>query len=264
MAVGIGTAIALAVSGIGSAIAAHETAGATTTAATTTSNAADKAAQIQSDAAEKAAELQAQSASEALDFSKQESALSLQQYNAQQQRLQPYRNLGNFAMGLPPDAAPAPLTMPGVPGTTPTTTSPAGSSTMPTTSGAPGATDPVQSYLLSQVQSGISPQQAASTANQKFGLQSGGGAVYYPDTNTIGMPGYYLAGPQGGGSGAWNVVQRQGAGGGGAAGTTNTSNLLPITQQTLAGGQTLINPYSSPTSSGTTMPYNSLATLGGV
>ena len=85
---------------------------AATTSAKTQSDAAVKTAQIQADAANQAAQIQAGSAQQALDFSRAQSQVSLDQYNQQQQRLQPYRNLGNFALGLPNDAAPPPIQLP--------------------------------------------------------------------------------------------------------------------------------------------------------
>jgi hypothetical protein len=89
---------------------------AATTAAGTQATAATKTAQIQADAANRAADLQAKAAADALQFSRAQSQTSLDQYNQQQQRLTPYRNLGNFALGQPMEGNPAPLTLPNLPG----------------------------------------------------------------------------------------------------------------------------------------------------
>lgn len=70
-------------------------------AAATQSSSAERVAQTQTDAANRAADIAAQSSREALDFSRANSQLSLDQYNQQQRRLMPYRNLGNFALGQP-------------------------------------------------------------------------------------------------------------------------------------------------------------------
>ena len=269
MSVATSTAIGLAAAATaaGTAIAAHETGSAAKSAATTTSDAATKAAQIQADAADKAAELQAQTSTDALNYTKQQSALSLAQYNAQQQRLQPYRNLGNFAMGLPNDPAPAPLVLPTIPDTS------GGSSSMPGTTPSGSTTqDPVQSYMLGLLNSGVDPSSVAAQTNAKFGNTIGTGALYYPSNNTIGLPNFYVAGPQQGQTGPWTVTPRQGAG----TSTTPTtaastaSTLLPLTQATMNGSnQTQINPASAagPIASVTgpvqATGYRSLAQLGG-
>lgn len=65
------------------------------------SDAAVKAAQIQADAQKTAADATAKSAAATLDFEKAQSQLTLDQYNAREARLTPYRNLGNFATGTP-------------------------------------------------------------------------------------------------------------------------------------------------------------------
>ena len=73
------------------------------------------AAKTQADADIKAAEIQAQSARDALAYSRSQSQSALDQYNAQQVRLQPYRNLGNFAMGRPNEDAPRAMRLPALP-----------------------------------------------------------------------------------------------------------------------------------------------------
>lgn len=118
MGIATATAIAIAVgTAAGSSVAANETGNAAENAAKTQAGAAKTTAQIQTDAATKAAQIQAASAAQALDFSRQQSQVSLDQYNQQQQRLQPYRNLGNFALGLPNEAAPNAIQLPSLPGT---------------------------------------------------------------------------------------------------------------------------------------------------
>lgn len=112
----IGTIIAAGASAGAGIYAANKQSGAAENAAKTQSDAAIKTTQIQSDAANKAAELQSQSAKDALAFSRSQSQLALDQYNQQQGRLQPYRNLGNFALGQPMEGAPAPLRLAGLPG----------------------------------------------------------------------------------------------------------------------------------------------------
>jgi hypothetical protein len=112
-------AIPLALAG-GSAAAgvvgAKLSSGAAKDAAAAQSDAAVKAAQIQADSAREQGQLTAKTAADALQYSRGQSQLSLDQYNQQQQRLQPYRNLGSFALGQPSQGAPAPLTLPNLPG----------------------------------------------------------------------------------------------------------------------------------------------------
>ena len=83
-----------------------------------------------------------------------------------------------------------------------------GGSGSPMGSGSPN--DPAN-YALSLIQSGMDPAQAAQQTNQKFNLQTGSQAVYYPGNNTIGLPGVYLAGPTGrpDSPNAWGITQRQ-------------------------------------------------------
>jgi hypothetical protein len=91
------------------------TAGASIFGASKQAGAIDNAANIQAKAAKEAADVQAKSAERALLYSRAQSQLALDQYNAQQKRLQPYRNLGLFALGQPFENAPDPLTLPPVP-----------------------------------------------------------------------------------------------------------------------------------------------------
>lgn len=112
----IATAIGVAATAGAGIYAANKNSGAAEHAADTQSAAAVKSAQITTDAANHAADLQSQSAKDALAFSRSQSQLALDQYNQQQTRLQPYRNLGNFALGMAPGAAPAPLQLAALPG----------------------------------------------------------------------------------------------------------------------------------------------------
>lgn len=75
------------------------------------SSAATKAAQVQTTSANTAAEIQAQSAKEALDYAKGVEAtrrtewqstqnLNYDQYRQQQDRLDPYRQVGNQGLGI--------------------------------------------------------------------------------------------------------------------------------------------------------------------
>lgn len=189
--------------------AANKQTGAAKDAAKTQSDAATASAKLQTDAANHAADLQSKSAADALQFSRQNSQLSLDQYNQQQSRLQPYRNLGNFALGQPNEAGPSPLSLPTLPGQPQKAATLASGATSQS-----GGSDP-SAYTLSLIQGGMTPQQAAQQTNQKFNLQTGSQAVYYPDTNTIGLPSAYLAGPTNKPDSptAWNIVQRAGGGG---------------------------------------------------
>jgi hypothetical protein len=115
-AAAIASAIAAGAAGTASVVGAKMSSGAAKDAASSQSDAAVKAAQIQADSANQQAAIQAKTAADALQYSRGQSQLSLDQYNQQQQRLQPYRNLGSFALGQPMQGAPAPLTLPNLPG----------------------------------------------------------------------------------------------------------------------------------------------------
>lgn len=112
----VATAIGVAATAGAGIYAANKNSGAAENAAKSQSDAAVKSAQIQTDAANHAADLQAGSAKDALAFSRSQSQLALDQYNQQQQRLQPYRNLGNFALGQQMQGAPSPLQLAALPG----------------------------------------------------------------------------------------------------------------------------------------------------
>lgn len=145
--------------------------GAAKDAAASTSDAAVKAAQIQADSAAAQGKLTAQTAADALNYSRGQSQLSLDQYNQQQTRLQPYRNLGSFALGQPLQGAPAPLTLPNLPGTQTTPTS----STMPagsTSGSSANLSDPAAWMSLVGNDQALSQwvAQGLGSASQKPGL----------------------------------------------------------------------------------------------
>lgn len=249
------------VTGLFNAVGAGKQADAAKEAASTQSAAAVKSAQIQADAANQSAQLQAKTAADALQYSRGQSQLSLDQYNQQQTRLQPYRNLGAFALGQPQSDAPAPLTLPALPSSQ---TAP-NASTMPSgsTSGASaGGSDPA-SYALSLVTGGMTPQQAAQQTNQKFNLQTGSQAVYYPDSNTIGLPNAYLAGPtdKPDSPSKWGIVPRSGGGGSATGAATAGPVKLNYTPSMMSAGA-----QSTPPTIGTLqappMQYRSLAQIG--
>ncbi len=68
------------------------------------------------------------------------------------------------------------------------------------------------------------PQDVANLTNQKFSLTTGNEAAYYSDSNTIGLPEFYLAGPTAGRPVSpttgkpWDVVTRCTSSGGGSSG----------------------------------------------
>lgn len=198
--------------------------GAAKDAAASSSDAAVRAAQIQADSAREQGQITAKTAADALNYSRGQSQLSLDQYNQQQTRLQPYRNLGSFALGQPLQGAPAPLTLPNLPGTQTAPTSgtmPAGSQ-----SGASGGQGDAAA-LKALLDSGVDPQQAVTQFNQKYGRTTGNEAVYYdPSAHggvaTIGLPDAYLAKP----GGSWDITQR--AGGGGAVGAAATAGPVKL------------------------------------
>ena len=84
-----------------------------------------------------------------------------------------------------------------------------------------------QSFMLPLLNASTAPQSVADQTNTKFSLTTGNQAVYYSDSNTIGLPEFYVAGVPSGVNGAivWNIVSRctgsagSGATGGGAGGS---------------------------------------------
>jgi hypothetical protein len=75
-----------------------------------------------------------------------------------------------------------------------------------------GNGDAVQAFMLDLLHKGVDPKAVADQTNAKFGASIGTGALYYPNNNTIGLPGFYVAGPKPGDTGnVWNVVARGGA-----------------------------------------------------
>ncbi len=183
-------------------------------AAALSSKGSQSAANTSSAAAQHAADLQAKAAADALAYQKTQAAQDQSNFNTTQQANYNQWASGQNRMrgldslvGLPQRDIPAyqqPQNVLGSSQTTPT------SGTMPT--GGSGS-DPA-SYTLSLVSGGMSPQQAAAQTNQKFNLQTGSEAVYYPDSNTIGLPNAYLAGPTNKPDSpkAWGIVPRSGGG----------------------------------------------------
>lgn len=232
-------------------------------AAATQSDAGVKAAQIQADSANKQAELQASSAKQALDYSRSQSQLSLDQYNQQQTRLQPYRNLGAFALGQPMSDAPAALTLPNLPGTQTTPSS----SALPSGSQSSASGGDPAAYTLSLIQGGMSAQQAAQQTNAKFNLQTGSQAVYYPENNTIGLPGAYLAGPTNKPDSPkeWGIVPRSGGGGSAPAAATAGPVKLNFTPSRIgASGANMMPVTGTLQAPQTISPYRTLSQIAGV
>jgi hypothetical protein len=85
-----------------------------------------------------------------------------------------------------------------------------------------------QAFMLPLLNSGTDPQTVANQTNTQFSLTTGNQAVYYPDSQTIGVPEFYVAGVPSGTNGAlvWNVVSRcvPQAGGGSGGGGGNSTN----------------------------------------
>lgn len=97
-----------------------------------------------------------------------------------------------------------------------------GNGAQPGSTGSGGGSDE-QSFLQNLLNQGVPPQAAADQLNQAFGLGYGTAAVFYPDTNTIGLPGFYMAGV----GGTWTPVQRSG-GSGGSAGGFGVPDMAPF------------------------------------
>jgi hypothetical protein len=264
-----GLALAIAgIAGAGTVVAAHETSSGAQQAASDTASAAVSSAQIQADAATKAAQMTSDTAANALAYSRSQSQLSLDQYNQQQQRLQPYRNLGSFALGQPPSAAPDALTLPNISttGTTPTSgaTTISTTGTTPTsgatTNGSPstttsGAVSANYQPLISALNAGTNPQSVISQFNTSQGLQTGSSYAWRaipgaPGGGVVEVPGgaYLAPGP----SGVWGYTP----GSGGSSSGTNTAAASTTPQPVTLGYQ--------PTylSSGTPLPYNTLGQMG--
>ena len=250
-----GLALAIAgIAGAGTVVAAHETSSGAEQAASDTASAAVSSAQIQADAATKAAQMTSDTAANALAYSRSQSQLSLDQYNQQQQRLQPYRNLGSFALGQPPSDAPDALTLPNISttGTTPTSGATTNGSPSTTTSGAGS-----ENYqpLISALNAGTNPQSVISQFNTSQGLQTGSSYAWRaipgaPGGGVVEVPGgaYLAPGP----SGVWGYTP----GSGGSSSGTNTAAASTTPQPVTLGYQ--------PTylSSGTPLPYNTLGQMG--
>jgi hypothetical protein len=206
----IASSIALA------ALAAGAAGGGSIASAAINAHAAGSAADKTTAAANHAADLEAQANAQALAFQREQAENAYQnsetarhgnydQWAAQQRKA---RSVGEL-LGLPsmdiPDY---------VPGIDPNLTGRPTAPTVGQAAGAPPAAggDPVQSFMLDLLHRGVSPQDVADQANARFGGAIGTGAKYYPDNNTIGLPGFYVAGPRQGDTGnVWNVVTRGGA-----------------------------------------------------
>lgn len=218
--------LAVAAAGaIGGAIAGHESASGAKTAAADQSDAAVKAAQIQADAANHSADLTASSAAQALALSRSNSQLSLDQYNQQQQRLQPYRNLGSFALGQPSQAAPAPLSLPPLPSgatTANSSSTPAGSA-----SGSSGGAN--YAPLIDALNKGQNPQAVIQQYNSAQGPVNGESYAWRsiptaPGGGVVEVPGgaYLAPGP----NGQWGYTPGSDSGGGSA--TASAASAGPV------------------------------------
>ena len=101
---------------------------------------------------------------------------------------------------------------------------------------APGQSQ--QDYLLGLLNGGMAPQQAADAFNSTYNLPTGSSAAYYPQYNSVNLPGWYAAGPTAtDGQSGWGIVQKPQSGGGGAG--ANLASLLggsaaPLPQVTTA------------------------------
>lgn len=245
---------------------ANKSAGAAETAAGDQSSAAVKAAQIQADAANHSADLTANSAAQALALSRANSQLSLDQYNQQQTRLQPYRNLGSFALGQPFSAAPAPLSLPPIDssGTTPNSSGTPTGSTSGTSGGANYA--PLIDALnkgqnpqavIQQYNSSQAPVNGESYAWRSIPSAPGGGVVEIPG-------GAYLApGP----NGQWGYTAGSDGGGGGSTPTATAGpvklNYTPTTLGSMMPTQATVGTLQAPAIQAQ-MPYRSLGQISGV
>ena len=230
VALGIAAGVA---GGAATAYGAHESSKATEQATATT--AASNAAAI--------AEQQRQDAQQKAEFDAQQAAL-LNQWNAEQNIRAPYRAAGAAALGSLGDILGVNFNSSNSPSST---APPAPTATAPASGSSASASGDPASYALSLVSTGVSPAQAAQQTNSKFNLQTGAQAVYYPDTNTIGLPNAYLAGPTNkpDSPSAWGIVPRSNA-----ASVTKTPVSNVATQTGLAPtmapitGNPLAAPYS--------------------
>lgn len=205
--------------GTAAAIAAAIAAGASTAggvyAAHKSGEAAEQTATAEAAAQKYAADLQSKATAEALAFSKQQGENAFQNseaarhgnydmYAAAQRRL---GSLGSL-IGAPAREIPA-----YVPGVDPAFT---GSTTPPTTTGAGDASTAASgggaAALKALLDGGMSPQDAVTQFNQKYGRTTGNEAVYYDPSQhggvaTIGLPDAYLAKP----GSSWDITQRSGS-----------------------------------------------------
>jgi hypothetical protein len=199
----IASSIALA------ALAAGAAGGGSIASAAINAHAAGSAADKTTAAANHAADLEAQANAQALTFQREQGENAYQnnevarhgnydQWAAQQRKV---RSVGQM-LGLPdfdiPDYAP---------GVDPNLTG----RPNPAAGAAGGNGSGVQAFMLDLLNKGVDPKAVADQTNAKFGASIGTGALYYPHNNTIGLPDFYVAGPQQGQTGTgWNVVTRGG------------------------------------------------------
>lgn len=262
-------AIPLAIAG-GTAAAgvygANKSAGAASSAASSQSDAAVKAAQIQADAANHSADLTANSAAQALALSRANSQLSLDQYNQQQTRLQPYRNLGSFALGQPFSDAPAPLTLPNLPS----------SSTTPNSGGTPAGSTSGSSAganyapLIDALNKGQSPQAVIDQYNSSQGPVKGESYAWRsiagaPGGGVVEIPGgaYLAPGPDG----QWGYTAGSDGGGGSGAPAASAGpvklNYTPSRLSAAGPTQATIGTLQAPAIQAQA-PYRSLGQIGGI
>lgn len=248
------------VTGLFSAVGAGKQADAAKEAAKTQSDAGLKVAQIQADSAAAQGKLTAQTAADALNYSRGQSQLSLDQYNQQQTRLQPYRNLGSFALGQPLQGAPTPLTLPNLPGTQTAPTS----STMPsgsTSGSSANLSDPAawmslvgnDSALTDWVKGNLGTQASPDLVNYYVGKIKG-----QPGANAI---------EQAGSANYWaQKLKADPSLGGGSGSVASAATAGPVKLNytpSMIGGGTSSTPTIG-TLQAPPMPYRSLAQIAGV
>jgi hypothetical protein len=193
-------AVGAAATGTGAVVAGKMQASASRDAASQTTAAANHAADLQSQAADQALTFQREQGENAYQNSEVARHGNYDQWAAQQRKV---RSVGQM-LGLPdfdiPDYAP---------GVDPNLTG----RPNPAAGAAGGNGNGVQAFMLDLLNKGVDPKAVADQTNAKFGASIGTGALYYPNNNTIGLPDFYIAGPQQGQTGTgWNVVTRGGGG----------------------------------------------------
>lgn len=215
------------------------------------------AANKSSNAAQQAAALQTTASDKQLDYLKSKDAqdqanweatqaenrrqvdianqLGLDQYNAREDRLAPYRGIGsnatttlnNLIGGSALPTSGQHLTLNSLP--TSSISAPPPSSPSGPSGPASGSSNGTAADLKALIDSGIDPQQAAQQFNAKYGRTTGNEAAYYaPSGQTsgkavIGLPDAYLSQEPSG----WQVTQRAGGGAAPAASSSGASALAP-------------------------------------